>query len=410
MKIAAIEDLHADAGWRTLSFLKITTDEGLVGWSEFSDGRSAPALTMAIRKLAEGVIGDDPRAVSRLGARLYAMTRGAAGGMAAQAIAAIENACLDIKAKALGVPVCELFGGALRTRLPLYWSHCGTLRLRHARMFEAAGATPLRSLDDVVRLGQEAVARGYRALKTNVLLFDGGAPDNHQPGFGGGDPALNVDARLVGGVVDLMAAFRQGAGAAAGLMLDLNFNFKVEGIRRMARALEPVGLTWLEMDLYDPAALAAIRQATATPIAGLETIYGRRDLRAYLDRQAVDVAIIDVQWNGMMEAMRMASLIDAHDVNVASHNYHGHLSTLMGAHFSAAVPNFRIMEFEVDEPAWLGELVTHKIVVEDGCFVLPERPGWGTDIDEAGVLAHPPKSVGGAAWMLDWHRRHGAAV
>jgi galactonate dehydratase len=405
MKIVSIEDLHADAGWRTLSFLKITTDDGLVGWSEFSDGRSAPALTMAIRKLADGILGEDPRAISRLGAKLYAMTRSAAGGMTALAIAAIENACLDIKAKALGVPVYELFGGVFRQRLPLYWSHCGTSRLRHAKMFEAAGAQPLRSLDDVVRLGQEVVTRGYGALKTNVLLFDGDGPSNHQPGFGGGDPALNINSRLIGGIVDLMSAFREGAGDSTGLMLDLNFNFKTEGVRQIARALESVGLMWLELDLYDPAALASIRQSTRTPIAGLETIYGRRDLRAYLNEQAVDVAIIDVQWNGMMEAMRMASLFDAYDINVASHNYHGHLSTLMGAHFSAAIPNFRIMEFEVDEPAWMGDLVTHPITIDTGYFVVPQRPGWGTDINEEAVLQHPPKSLGGAEWMLDWHSR-----
>jgi galactonate dehydratase len=405
LKIVAIQDLHADAGWRTLSFLKITTDAGLVGWSEFSDGRSTPALTMAIRRLAEGLIGEDPRAVSRIGARLYAMTRGAAGGVVAQAIAALENACVDIKAKALGVPVVDLLGGALRQRLPLYWSHCGTMRLRHAALFEAAGASPLRSLDDVVRLGQEAARRGYSALKTNVLLFNGAEPTNHQPGFGGGDPALNADRRMIAGIVDLMAAFRQGAGESTGLMLDLNFNFRPEAIRQIARALEPVGLGWLEMDLYAPDALAAIRQATATPIAGLETLYGRRDLLPYLRRQAVDVAIIDVQWNGILEAMRMASLMDAHEINVASHNYHGHLSTLMGAHFSAAIPNFRIMEFEVDEPAWLGELMTHPITIADGHFVLPTRPGWGSDINEAAVLAHPPKAVGAATWLLDYHHR-----
>ncbi len=394
MKITDITELQADGGWRTLSFLKITTDDGLVGWSEFSEGRATPALGAVIRRMAAGVIGQDPRFVNRICTRLRAAVSGTTGGIAAQAIAAIENACLDIKAKALGVPMHELFGGALRTRLPLYWSHCGTMRLRHAALFEASGAAPLRTLDDVVALGAEAAARGYGALKTNILLFGAGAPRNHQPGFGDGEPGRNVDRAMIAGIVELMTAFRQGAGAEMGLMLDLNFNVRAEGAAQIARALEPVGMGWLEMDIYNPDVLSAIRRSTATPIAGLETIYGRSALLPYLAAGCVDVAIIDVQWQGMIEAMAMASLIDAHEVNVASHNYHGHLSTLMGAHFSATIPNFRIMEFEADEPAWLADLVTHPLHIEDGHLLLPERPGWGADINEEAVRAHPANGAG----------------
>ena len=75
MKIVKIEDLHADAGWRTFSFLKLTTDEGLVGWSEFNEAQWNPGLTAVIRRLAEHALGQDPRAVGRLSATLAAMTR-----------------------------------------------------------------------------------------------------------------------------------------------------------------------------------------------------------------------------------------------------------------------------------------------------------------------------------------------
>ena len=102
MKIVKIEDLHCDAGWRVNSFLKITTDEGIVGWSEYMEGYGAQGLTGVIRKLAERLIGQDPRPVERHSAYLYAATRQAAGGVNAMAIAAIENALVDIKAKALG--------------------------------------------------------------------------------------------------------------------------------------------------------------------------------------------------------------------------------------------------------------------------------------------------------------------
>ncbi len=131
MKIVKIEDLHCDAGWRVNSFLKITTDEGIVGWSEYMEGYGAQGLTAIIRKMGERLIGQDPRPVERHSAWFYAATRQAAGGVNAMAIAAIENALVDIKAKALGVPVYEMLGGPIRDRLLLYWSHCGTYRARH---------------------------------------------------------------------------------------------------------------------------------------------------------------------------------------------------------------------------------------------------------------------------------------
>lgn len=391
MKITSLSQLHANGGWRVLSFLKICTDEGLVGWSEFSESRATPGLGAVIARMGGQLVGQDPRAVGPLTARLRASTRGTAGGIAAQAIAAIENACIDIKAKALGISVAELFGGAMRPRLPLYWSHCGTMRLRHAALFEKAGAAPLRTLDDVVRLGQEVTARGYAALKTNILLFDAAGGRNHQPGFGDGDPGRVVTARMVDQLGETMAAFRQGAGPTTGLMLDLNFNVAPEGIRRIAHALGGVGLDWLEMDVADVGTLADLRRSCAVPFAGLETIHGASALLPYLTGRCADVVIIDVQWQGIMEAMRMAHLAAAHELNVASHNYHGHLSTLMGAHFSAAISNFQIMEFEVDEPAWLSELLTHPLKIENGELILPDRPGWGSDIDEAAVRAHAPR-------------------
>src|SRR5438270_12915150 len=171
MKIIKIEDLHCDAGWRVNSFLKITTDEGIVGWSEYMEGYGAQGLTSVIQKLAERfLIGRDPRPVEAIAALLYAATRQAAGGINQMAIAAIENALVDIKAKALGVPVYEMLGGPVRDRLQVYWSHCGTYRARYAdRIKEWAGVDPVRSLDDIVALGEEVKRKGFKGLKTNLI-------------------------------------------------------------------------------------------------------------------------------------------------------------------------------------------------------------------------------------------------
>ena len=117
MKISRIVDLHADAGWRVFSFLKIESDAGLIGWSEYNESYGSKGLTVVIMKLAEMLIGRDPRPVELITANLYARTRQAPGGLIQQAIAAIENALVDVKAKALGVPVCEMLGGPVRDRL-----------------------------------------------------------------------------------------------------------------------------------------------------------------------------------------------------------------------------------------------------------------------------------------------------
>ena len=167
MKIAKIEDLHCNAGWRDFSFLKITTDDGLVGWSEYNEGYGSAGLTAVIRRMAQDLIGHDPRPIERIMTRQYAITRQAPGGLNQQAMAAIENALLDVKAKALGVPVYELFGGPVRDRLPLYWSHCGSYRFRNA---EVMGVEPVRSLR---RSGEARQAREGTRLQ--------GAENQHLP-------------------------------------------------------------------------------------------------------------------------------------------------------------------------------------------------------------------------------------
>ncbi|HJQ56249.1 MAG TPA: mandelate racemase/muconate lactonizing enzyme family protein [Vineibacter sp.] len=390
MKIARIEDLHCDAGWRVFSFLKITTDEGLVGWSEYNESYGSHGLTQIIQKLGERLIGQDPRPVERITSTLYAITRQAPGGMNAQAIAAIENALLDVKAKGLGVPVYALFGGPVRDRLQLYWSHCGSYRLNHA---DKMGLEPVRSLDDLVKLGRHVRERGFAALKTNIFRFDANPPYMHQPGFarGAGGPELNVDGRMLATIRDELAAFRQGAGPDMGILLDLNFNFKTEGYVKVARACEPYDLFWLEIDSYDPEGLAYIRGRAPMPVASCESLFGRRQFRPFFENRSMDVAIVDVPWNGLLESVKIAAMAEAYEINCAPHNFYGHLSTLMSAHFCAAIPNFRVMEIDIDDVPWKDDLVTHPPVIENGQLQVPTRPGWGADVNEAAVRAHPVK-------------------
>jgi galactonate dehydratase len=392
MKITAIEDLHCDAGWRDFSYLKISTDEGITGWSEYNECYGSQGLSHIIQLLGQALIGRDPRPVGRISVDLARMTRQAPGGVNQQAIAAIENALLDIKAKALGVPVHALFGGPYRDRLTLYWSHCGTYRFRHA---DQMGRERLRSLEDVKALGREAADRGFKALKCNIYRFDDQEPYVYGIQTTKPDetfhPEMNVTGAVVHAIEQELAAFREGAGPGMGLLMDLNFNFRTEGFLRVARAVEKFDMTWLEIDTFDAGALATIRRGASVPIASCETLYGREAFKPFFEYYAMDVAIVDVIWNGMLESLRIAAMAEPYQVNVAPHNFYGHLCSYISANFCAAIPNFRIMEIDIDDVPWKDDLVTNPPVIRDGHLILSTAPGWGTDVNEEAVRAHPPK-------------------
>ncbi|MEM7269350.1 MAG: mandelate racemase/muconate lactonizing enzyme family protein [Pseudomonadota bacterium] len=389
MKITAIEDLHCDAGWRVWSFLKITTDEGVTGWAEYNESYGSKGLTEVILRLAEPLVGRDPRPVELISSELYGKTRQAPGGVIRQAIAAIENALVDIKARALGIPVYELLGGPCRDRLRLYWSHCGSYRLEH---HEVLGVPQLNSLEGVRDLGAEVAEKGFTALKQNIYLFGGDEPRLFMPGFTGspGWPELNADRELLRVIDRQLEAMRDGAGPEMDMLLDTNFNFKTEGYRRVASLVDQHDLFWLEIDLFEPAGLAHIRRGARTPIASCESLFGRREFLPYFLAQSMDVCIVDVPWNGILESMKVASMAETFETNCAPHNFYGNLSTAMSAHFCAAIPNFRIMEIDIDDVPWKDDVVSAPEIAE-GHLIMSTAPGWGVEVNEDAIRAHPPK-------------------
>ena len=92
----------------------------------------------------------------------------------------------------------------------------------------------------------------------------------------------------------------------------------------------------------------------------------------------------------MWQSLKIAAAAEAYEVNVAPHNFYGHLCTMMNAHFSAVVPNLRIMETDIDRIAWDAEVFSHAPDIRDGYLYLPDRPGWGTEPVEAALKKYPP--------------------
>lgn len=388
MKIVNVETLHCLAGWRPWTFLKIETDEGITGYSECSESfGSTRGIVGCIQDLKPQLIGRDPLAFEKIYWDLFRLTRQSWGGVVQKALGGIENALLDIKGKVLGVPVCALFGGPVREKMPLYWSHCGTTRARNWKETETPA---IRTLEDIRDMGKLVRSSGYTALKTN-LIFPGDPPAVLMQGFrpNSGEMNLSLDTPTLRGIVELVQAFREGAGEEMEIFLDLNFHFRTEGNLRIARALEDLGLGWLEVDTHSPESLQCVQQGTALSICSGECLYTARQYRPFFERQAMRIASVDVMWNGFHQAKKIADMAETFDIQVAPHNHYSPLSTLISLHYCAAVSNARILEVDVDDVPWRDSLITESLDIRDGHIFLPQKAGWGADLNEEILSEHP---------------------
>ena len=386
MKITGVETFVVDAGWRPWTFVKMTTDEGVTGYGEISDGRSPNAVVGAIEDFKPLLMGRDPRAFEM---RFWDLVRGARqspGGIIAKAIAGLDCAMLDIKAKALGISVVELFGGPTRDRVRVYWSHCGTSRARHP---DVLGTPPIRTMDDIADLGREVVSRGFTALKTNIVI-PGDPATVWFGGFGHGVGTTDqvVSAQLLRHIETLIGTFRDAVGPDVDINLDLNFNFKPESAMRIARVLEQFNLLWLEIDMYDPEAILQIKESTSTTICTGENLFYMREYLPYFQLHAADVFMIDVPWNGFSQSKKVGDLAEVYQLNVAPHNYYSHLASAVSASLCAVLPNVRIMEIDVDDVPWKDDLATVKPEIVDGYYTVPTGPGWGADLNEEVAREH----------------------
>jgi len=159
----------------------------------------------------------------------------------------------------------------MRDRIPLYWSHCATWRINHPTYYKPA----ITDLDGVKKMGAEVREKGFSALKTNVFVYGKDGPARLSPGFGVPfQPALNVDRTVLHNLRAHLEAFRDGAGPDIDMLLDLNFNAKTEGYLKILREIADLDMFWIEIDSFNPEALAYIRQHSPHPISSCETLLG----------------------------------------------------------------------------------------------------------------------------------------
>jgi galactonate dehydratase len=386
MKIRAIKTFIVDGGFRPWTFVKVeTSDPGLVGWGDCTDWGAPGPVAATVARYAEWVIGRDPMQVEAIWWDLASASVRHTGGIAWKAMAGIDSALWDIRGKVLNAPVWQLLGGKMRDRLRLYWTHCGSTRAQHA---ERLGIPKVQTTDDLRKLAGEVLERGYTAIKTNLIPLQD-RPDakvhrklfSNQPGDIPPSTLRNAEA--------VVGTFRQALGPDVGIALDVAFSFKLGGAIKLARALEPYDLMWLETETLDPDALRMVRDSTTTPICTGESLFGMHGYKPYLQRYAQDVIMPDLAWNGITMGKKIADMAHAYDVLFAPHNCHSPLATLISASVAATVPNFFVLEFDVDDAPWRDDLMTHPFELQDGNLKLSERPGLGSDLVEAELLKHP---------------------
>jgi L-alanine-DL-glutamate epimerase-like enolase superfamily enzyme len=292
--------------------------------------------------------------------------------VALKAIAGIDTALWDIKAKALGVPVYELFGGPYQEKIRAYWGHAGLYRTRIADLMKIPH---IRNLDDVHAMGKEIVSKGFTALKTNIMLS--GEPDQ---------TSLQDNVAILKKIV---STFRDAVGDKVDIAVDINATFNNNGFSTVARAMEPFELMWLEVDSNDPAALLELKKSTRIPICSGGILSTSKAFDPFLTMRSMDIANVEVAGCGFTEARRIAILAETRELLITPYNAGSHLLTFMTSHLCASVPNVKIMGMDIDAAPWKDDIVTDVPDIKDGYIHIPRKPGLGVELNEKEIAKHP---------------------
>jgi L-alanine-DL-glutamate epimerase-like enolase superfamily enzyme len=183
----------------------------------------------------------------------------------------------------------------------------------------------------------------------------------------------------------LVAAVRKAAGSETGLAIDCHWNYGVEAAVKLARALEPYKLLWLE-DPVPPeniAAIGEVQRSTRTPIATGENHYFRLDFDRLIREAGLRLLAPDVQKIGLWEGRKIADLAEMHYVNLAPHNISGPLGTMAGVHLCAAIPNYIALEWHAASVPFFDDLVKNADgpMIRGGKIRVPDAPGLGIELD-----------------------------
>jgi len=362
MKVERIEVLLTAAVWRNFLFVKLTTDDGLVGWGDGTlEWKESTVRDLILDLGRRYVIGRNPFDIESLWFQLYQVEHNT-GPIMYAAMAGIETALWDIVGKATHQPVYNLVGGKVRSKLKVYANGWYAYDGDFGKLADRA---------------QQAVSKSYRALK-----FDPFGP--------GGRELSRTDLKDACRVVE---AVRKAVGDDIELLLEFHGRFSPITALECIRAMVPYHPGWCEEPIpaHNHESMAQVVAASPLRIATGEHTYSRFGFLDLLARKAAHVIQPDIVYSGgFMETKKIAAIGEAHYVSVAPHNCRGPLGTVIAMHLCANIPNFQVLEtFEDYDVPWRCDLTPGTPRVRDGFYELPTRPGWGVEIDEKLIAAHP---------------------
>lgn len=346
---------------RNFIFVRVHSDDGLVGLGEATlEGHTAAVLGM-ISDLESLVIGEDPRQVVRLTQAMMRQKFWQGGVIKGSAVAGIELALWDILGRSLGVPVHQLVGGACRDRIRYYQNGWWGKTVAPEGYAEQAAAS---------------VERGHRALKFSLPLASWPLHDRE----------------LVGTIAAVAAAIRTAVGPEVLLMFDGHGRYDPDLSISIARVLADLDFAFFEEPVQPHRVddTARVSRASRIPIAAGERLERKEQFHEYLRADALSVVQPDLaHCHGFGEALQIASLADTYGRWIAPHGPMSPVLTAISTHLDAVVPNFLIQE-RLEMAPWCQELITEPLSMADGYLQVPDGPGWGVELDLAVCAAHPP--------------------
>ena len=387
MKVRAIKTVVVNARMRNWVFVKVETDEpGLVGWGEASMEWNTRAVVGAVEDLAGLVVGEDPRRTEHLWQVMYRQHFFKSGVVTMSAISGIDQALHDIKAKALGIPLYELLGGAVRDRVRMY-DHLG------------GGATDAVYNQPTAELFAErahaSVASGFTALKILAVprsqMLEGAA-------------AIREAATLMGAV-------RQAVGDDVDVMVDLHGRTTPAMAIQYGHALAEYRPWFLEEPCQpeNVDAMVEVARALPIPIATGERLVTRFQFREILEKRACAVIQPDVcHCGGVSEIKKIAAMAETYFVSMAPHNPLGPIATMVNIHVGFSTPTFLIQEVMRLDVPWRNDVVDAELPMEGGYVSPPRRAGIGIEVNEKEAAKHPYQPEPKVRWfhpdgaVADW--------
>jgi galactonate dehydratase len=342
--------------------VRLSTNEGLTGVGEASQGESDKATVGYLQRFSELLKGRSVFDIEWL--RVTVASDVATGARsAACALSALEQCQWDIIGQALNVPVYQLFGGALRPSIRNYAN--------------INRSTDPRTPAGFASMAERALDAGFDAVKL--------APWDDMP-HDLSDSAKVDEITKLG--IDRAEAVRKALGPDKDLLLDAHSKFDVPRGLELIKQLEPLKLFWLE-EVTPVSGLPAIRRAERMPTAGGEVIYGAKGFLRYINAGSVDILMPDLKYcGGMLELKKIASLAEAAGLKVAPHGPASPLGNNAAAHVCAGLANFLILEFSYGEVPWRAEVIDPPEQIDKGFLRLSARPGLGIRINEKTVAKY----------------------